>query len=74
MKLQDDFTVSVDAADGITGISAFDRASTIKFFPLQCDAEDLVQRDILPGRDQEALAWSYRTFVDLSTLAGLQVV
>jgi len=73
-----DFTVSVDAADGITtGISAFDRASTIKILSSpNAMPEDLVQPGhVFPLRARPGgvleRAGHTEAAVDLSTLAGL---
>ena len=73
-----DFTVSVDATDGITtGISAFDRSSTIKILSSP-DAmpEDLVQPGhVFPLRARPGgvleRAGHTEAAVDLATLAGL---
>lgn len=73
-----DFTVSVDAAHGIsTGISAFDRASTIKILadPV-ATAQDLVQPGhVFPLRARPGgvleRAGHTEAAVDLASLAGL---
>ena len=73
-----DFTVSVDAAHGIsTGISAFDRASTIKILadPI-ATAQDLVQPGhVFPLRARPGgvleRAGHTEAAVDLASLAGL---
>ena len=73
-----DFTVSVDAANGIsTGISAFDRASTIQILANPSStAEDLVQPGhIFPLRARPGgvleRAGHTEAAVDLASLAGL---
>ena len=72
-----DFTVSVDAANGIsTGISAFDRASTIQILANPSStAEDLVQPGhIFPLRARPGVlerAGHTEAAVDLASLAGL---
>lgn len=73
-----DFTVSVDAADGITtGISAFDRSSTIQILSSPTSTpEDLVQPGhVFPLRARPGgvleRAGHTEAAVDLATLAGL---
>lgn len=73
-----DFTVSVDAADGITtGISAFDRSSTIQILSSPSSTpEDLVQPGhVFPLRARPGgvleRAGHTEAAVDLATLAGL---
>lgn len=73
-----DFTVSVDAANGITtGISAFDRSSTIKILSSPAATpEDLVQPGhVFPLRARSGgvleRAGHTEAAVDLATLAGL---
>ena len=73
-----DFTVSVDAAVGITtGISAFDRSSTIKILSSSTSTpEDLVQPGhVFPLRARPGgvleRAGHTEAAVDLATLAGL---
>ena len=73
-----DFTVSVDAANGIsTGISAFDRASTIEILANpNSTAQDLVQPGhIFPLRARSGgvleRAGHTEAAVDLASLAGL---
>ena len=73
-----DFTVSVDAANGITtGISAFDRSSTIKILSSpNATPEDLVQPGhVFPLRARSGgvleRAGHTEAAVDLATLAGL---
>ncbi|MDG1139839.1 MAG: 3,4-dihydroxy-2-butanone-4-phosphate synthase [Opitutales bacterium] len=73
-----DFTVSVDAAEGITtGISAFDRASTIKILADPTSSpEDLVQPGhVFPLRARPGgvleRAGHTEAAVDLASLAGL---
>ncbi|HEY4301142.1 MAG TPA: 3,4-dihydroxy-2-butanone-4-phosphate synthase [Candidatus Didemnitutus sp.] len=76
-----DFTVSVDAADGITtGISAFDRAQTIRILA-NCDSrpEQLVQPGhVFPLRARPGgvleRAGHTEAAVDLAVLAGLPPV
>lgn len=73
-----DFTVSVDAAEGITtGISAFDRASTIRILgDSEANPEDLVQPGhVFPLRARPGgvleRAGHTEAAVDLASLAGL---
>ena len=74
-----DFTVSVDAAEGITtGISAYDRAKTIKIIAdRNSKPEDLIQPGhIFPLRAKEGgvlrRAGHTEAAVDLARLAGLE--
>src|SRR5213078_1171683 len=74
-----DFTVSVDAADGVTtGISAHDRARTIQVIanPIS-EPNDLVQPGhVFPLRAKDGgvlrRAGHTEAAVDLATMAGLQ--
>lgn len=78
---QTDFTVSVDAAEGITtGISAYDRAQTIRLLAgLETRADDLVQPGhVFPLRAKPGgvlqRAGHTEASVDLASLAGLPPV